>query len=125
MVLNWRPLLPPRAGAMCARRFHLRRCSAPPAALLAPAHDQLGHWPGNSAIAATLRGQLRHQPVAVAAIYGAHELDHPTAVGGGRALEQEGRRVQRHAEVGRLLLVGDGGLDRLLAVRDDDAVALL
>src|SRR5262245_1390815 len=66
--------------------------------------------------------QLVDDPVAVAPIGRARELD-DLAVGRARdPLEQKRRRVERHPERLRLLLVGDGRLDGLLPADDLDPV---
>src|SRR5581483_3152943 len=72
------------------------------------------HWP---------HAQLGDEPVAVASVDRAHELDH-LGLGAGEPLEQERRRVERDAERPGLLLVGHRRLDRLLPADDRDPVAI-
>src|SRR5581483_11860219 len=56
--------------------------------------------------------QLGHDPVAVAPVDRLDELDRAAGLVAARALEQEGRRVERDAERRRLLLVRHRRLDR-------------
>ena len=77
------------------------------------------------AAAAILARELADEPVAVAAVERLDELDDRVRVGVARALEEKGGRVERHVELVGLLLVRDRRLDRLDAVGDRDAVALL
>src|SRR4051812_15360702 len=69
--------------------------------------------------------ELRDEPVAVATVDRAREFDDVVLVGAGDALEEERRRVERHAEELRFLVVRDGRLDCLRAAGDLDSVALL
>src|SRR5207302_5806690 len=66
--------------------------------------------------------ELGHDPVAIAAVDRLDVFDRPALVVAARPLEEECRRVQGHAEGGRLLLVRHRRLDRLGAARDVDAV---
>src|SRR6266566_2747077 len=75
---------------------------------------------GAGAVAAV---QLGDEPVAVAAVDRLDELERVALVVEARTLEEERGGVERHAEGGGLLLAGHGGLDRLDAARDLDAVA--
>src|ERR671930_1848439 len=67
--------------------------------------------------------ELGDEPVAVATVRRARELDDVAGGGTRDALEQERGRVERHAERARLLLVGDGRLDGLRAADDRDLIA--
>src|SRR6476646_8236278 len=69
--------------------------------------------------------ELGDDAVAIAPVDRLDVLDRPVRGGAARPLEQEGRRVEWHAQGGGLLLVRHRGLDRLRAARDLDAVALL
>src|SRR5207247_4820451 len=64
--------------------------------------------------------QLGDDPVAVAAVDRDRELDDLAGRAAGDALEEERRGMERHAQGLRLLLVGHGRLDRLLAADDLD-----
>ena len=68
--------------------------------------------------------ELGDDPVAVAPVDRVDKLDRPSGVVARRALEEEGRRVKRHPERLRLLLVRHRRLDRLRPRGDHDAVAL-
>src|SRR3954452_22434113 len=63
---------------------------------------------------------LGHDPVAVAPVGRARELDHVACRRAGDALEEERRRVKRNAERARLLFVRHRRLDRLRAPNDRD-----
>src|SRR5947209_12063571 len=67
--------------------------------------------------------ELRHEAIAVAAVDRADELDDFSALRARDPLEQERRRVERHAHRLGLLLVRHRRLDGLLAPDDGDAVA--
>src|SRR3954454_4074269 len=71
---------------------------------------------------ADVAAELGDQPVAVAAVDRADVLDDLALAGPRRPLEQECRRVQRHAQVLRLLLGGHCRLDHVQAPDDVDAV---
>ena len=79
---------------------------------------------GNAA-AAILARQLADEPVPVAAVERLDEFDDRVGVRVAGALEEKGGGVKRYVELSRLLLVRDRRLDRLDAVGDRDAVALL
>src|SRR6476646_1351860 len=66
-----------------------------------------------------LRGrQLGNDLVAIAAVDRVDELECPAARIAARALEEEGGRMERYLQRGRLLLVRHGWLDRLRRRRD-------
>src|SRR5438309_9490153 len=67
--------------------------------------------------------ELGDEPVPIAAVERADELDDLARIGAARPLEQERGRVQRYVQELRLLLVRHRRLDRLDARRNDDAVA--
>src|SRR5215510_13590576 len=69
-----------------------------------------------------LGAQIGNDPVAVAAVDRAHELDRVAVCVAREALEQKRRRVKRHPQRGRLVRVGDGWLDRLHPVGDNGPV---
>src|SRR3954447_6174694 len=68
--------------------------------------------------------ELGDDPVAIAPVDRLDVLDRQLSSVAARPLEEEGRRVERHAEGGGLLLVRHRRLDRLCAARDLDAVAV-
>ena len=117
---------PPQRGGLLADlgRAAARRAacwgSAAAAAVIAPA--RAGGRPARPDALAP--AQLGDEPVAVAAVDRADELDDRPLLGAGRALELERRRVQRHAEDLGLLLVRHRRLDRLDAADDLDPVAV-
>src|SRR6476661_3797461 len=72
----------------------------------------------------TAEPDLRHEPVAIAAIGRARELDHLAGRGSGHPLEEQRRRVERHTERRRLLLVRHRRLHGLGGADDRDPVAV-